>query len=247
MPATNYKVFQWGNRVGPGVMAAVHVAISGVAKASSPEHPLAVVNELICADLARAVKLPIPPSFLVHDKDGKPFHVSLNFHLSGEDLPPADAEAIVTAEPQLACGIILFDMWICNGDRHSGNIAYDKTLKKVTIFDHSHAFLNGQNGRTFLEGQRSQPAIGGHCLASRIRSMDGFAMWQDRIASIPEFYIREAVGQTVGVGIMTDDLARFAIDYLLDRRKHLQALIQGHRALFPKIEAGLWDGLKGGG
>ena len=247
MPATSYKVFQWGNRVGAGAMASVHVAVSGVAKASTPELPLAVVNELICADLARAVKLPIPPSFLVNDKDGKPFHVSLNFHLSGQDLPPADAAAIATDDPELACGIILFDMWVCNGDRHAGNIAYDKTVKKVTLFDHSHAFLHGQHGQAFLENLRSQPAIGGHCLASQIKEIDGFGTWQDRINAVPEFYIREAVQQTIGVGTMTLELAQFATEYLLDRRKRLPELIQAHRTLFPKVEQGLWNLPKGEG
>ena len=230
MPATTYKVFQWGNRVGVGAMASVHVAVSGVAKTSTPDLPLAVVNELICADLARAVKLPIPPSFLVHDKEAKPYHVSLNFHLSGEDLPPADAAAIATDFPELACGVILFDMWVCNGDRHAYNIAYDKTLRQVTLFDHSHALLHGQHGQNFLENLRSQPAIGGHCLASQIKRVDGFGTWQDRINSVPEFYIREAVHQTVDLGLMTSELAQFATDYLLDRRKRLPELIQGHRA-----------------
>jgi uncharacterized tellurite resistance protein B-like protein len=247
MPATSYKVFQWGNRVGAGAMASVNVAVSGVAKTSTPELPLAVVNELICADLARAVRLPIPPSFLVHDKDAKPYHVSLNFHLSGEDLPPADAAAIATDFPELACGVILFDMWVCNSDRHASNIAYDKAMKQVTLFDHSHAFLHGQQGKTFLENLRSQPAIGGHCLASQIMKVDGFKTWQDRISAVPEFYIREAVQQTVGIGTMTADLAIFATDYLLDRRKRLPELIQAHRALFPKVELDLWDEPKGGG
>jgi hypothetical protein len=47
--------------------------------------------------------LPIPPSFLI-EKEGKPHHVSLNFNLAGQSLPPVDAAAMVSAHPKLAVG-----------------------------------------------------------------------------------------------------------------------------------------------
>jgi hypothetical protein len=81
----------------------------------------------------------------------------------------------------------------------------------------------------------------------QIQKIDGFAIWQDRIMAVPEFFIREAVEQTIGVGTMTAELAKFATDYLLDRRKRLPELIQAHRTLFPKVEQGLWNLPKGEG
>ncbi|MCB9654160.1 MAG: hypothetical protein H6729_08540 [Deltaproteobacteria bacterium] len=51
-----------------------------------------VANELIAEHLARALLLPIPPGFIIEHK-GKPHYVSLNFNLSGEDLPPANPQA----------------------------------------------------------------------------------------------------------------------------------------------------------
>lgn len=245
MPVANYKVFQWGNPVGRGVMSSLYVAVSGVAKAATGAMPMTVVNELICADLGRAVKLPVPPSFLVHHGDGKPYHVSLNFHLAGEDLPPADAAAVVADHPSLAAGIVLFDSWICNGDRHRGNLAYDKVSKRVTLFDHSHSFLTGA-GKQRLEQAAGQLAIGGHCVARELTQVDGFRTWHTRIMAVPDFYIREAVEQTVGVGPMEADIAAFAAEYLLDRRRRLLDLVDANRAHFPKIQEAQWAALKGG-
>jgi HipA-like protein len=245
VPVANYKVFQWGNPIGRGVTSSLYVAVSGVAKAASATLPATVVNELICADLARAIRLPVPPSFLVYNSSGDPYHVSLNFHLAGEDLPPADAAAVVSEHPDLACGIVLFDAWICNKDRHPGNLAYDKVTKRATVFDHSHCFL-ANGGKVGLEGLTGDLAIGKHCLAPYLIETSGFMSWRARIMAVPEFYIRDAVVQTVGIGPMTADIAGFAVDYLLDRRSHLASLVQANQGVFPNIKGQQWEAMKGG-
>ncbi len=244
MPVANYKVFQWGNPVGRGVMGSRYVAVSGVAKAATDAMPMAVVNELICADLARAVKLPVPPSFLVHNGDGTPYHVSLNFYLAGEDLPPADAGAVVADLPAFAAGIVLFDAWVCNEDRHPSNLAYDRPSRRVTLFDHSHSFLTGDWPQR-LERVKSELAIGNHCIARELTRVDGFSAWHKRIMAVPEFYIKEAVAQAVGIGPMDAHVAAFAAGYLLDRRDRLLDLVDAHRAVFPKINEAQWAALKG--
>jgi hypothetical protein len=225
-------------------MAAMNVAVFGVGKTGSAQLPLTVANELICADLARGVRLPVPPSFLVYKGD-EPYHVSLNFHLSGEDLPPANAGAIVADDPDLAWGLILFDAWICNRDRHAGNLAYDKATKRMTVFDHSHCFV-ASGATAGLDGLRGSLAIGGHCLASQAKAVDGVRRWHARIMEVPEFYVREAVQQTVGVGPMTTDVASFCADFLLERRPRLVDLLKASKATFPNVPAEQWAALEGG-
>jgi hypothetical protein len=90
MPATRYKIWSIGSPVGEGAMQSMHVGVAGLAKCALPAQPYAVVNELICGHLAHALLLPIPPGFIIEHED-KPYHVSLNFNLAGEDLPPVDA------------------------------------------------------------------------------------------------------------------------------------------------------------
>jgi len=236
MPATRYKIWQTGGPVGQGASNSFHVGVAGVAKMDQAALPFVVANELICSLLARAILLPIPPGFII-DHQGVPCYVSLNFNLAGEDLPPVDAAVISAQQPTLSCGIVLFDVWVVNRDRHSRNIANDKTTGKVHIFDHSHAFFSG---RASLETNRNQLGIGGHCLVPELTTFKGLHDWLNRINGIPEYYVREAIASAVKVGLPDVD-RDFCSDFLLERRKRLVDLIKANRNSFSKIQPPLWD------
>jgi HipA-like kinase len=242
MPPQFYKVWQWGGAVSQGAMQSQYVGVSGVAKCASVENPFAVANELLCGNLARAVFLPVPPSFLV-TKSGVPHHVSLDFNLAGQSLPPVDPPAVAKAHPELSVGVILFDAWIVNPDRHASNLAYDLPSGRLSMFDHSHAFYHGVAGRQWLEQQTSMLGIGGHCLAPAITDLEGARKWSDRIQKVPEFYIADTVAMAVDAGIPTGDKT-FCEDFLATRRGRLLDLLHQHRALFPNVQPGLWDHLR---
>jgi hypothetical protein len=239
VPATRYKIWSIGAPVGSGATQSFHVGVAGVAKGNSPGLPFVVANELLCGHLARVLLLPVPPGFII-EHNGTPHYVSLNFNLAGEDLPPADPGAIQSAHPDLACGIVLFDIWIVNADRHRQNIAHDRTTDRVQIFDHSHAFFG--NGAAHLTATEDQLGIGGHCLAGELRSLTGMRSWRDRILSVPEFYIRAVVEAAAEVGLPADQIG-FCASYLLRRRSKLLDLVKQYRASFPKVEQRLWDEL----
>src|SRR5262245_35107395 len=112
-----------GGPVGQGAMASVHVGVAGVAKPANPGVPYALAAELICGGLARAVMLPIPPTFFI-ENNGTKYHVSLNFNLAGQQLPPANPAALMASHHALAWGIVLFDIWVLNDDRHANNLAF---------------------------------------------------------------------------------------------------------------------------
>lgn len=223
-------------------MRSLHVGIAGVAKAASEDQPYAVVNELICNCLARSLLLPIPPGFII-EHDGEPHYVSLNFNLAGEELPPANAEIIVKNHPDISCGIILFDMWIINDDRHHRNIAYDSSTNKVQIFDHSHAFLRGKDIESRLESKRTELGIDRHCLAPKLNSLGSLPAWIEKIEHISEFYIRGVVESSSSIGLQ-EKYVDLCTDYLLERRKRLVELIRSHKDKFPKVQAELWDVLE---
>ena len=178
----------------------------------------------------------MPPGFLI-DKGGGPHHVSLNFNLAGQDLPPADAAAIVAAHAELAWGIVLFDAWVVNFDRHAGNIAFDATTNKVQVFDHSHAFCHA-NLEAHLNAQVNSLGIGGHCLAAEIMSASGFDTWLHRIASVPDYYIREVVESARAAGLPADKVT-FCANFLLNRRNNLRNLVIANRAVFGKLPANI--------
>ena len=166
-------------------------------------------------------------------KETTPYHVSLNFLLSGHDLPPAPVEELVKSDPFNAVGVILFDAWICNADRHRGNIAFDTSTKKVNIFDHSHALFRGVDGKKFMEDRKDRLAIENHCLAPHVTQTQHFQEWSDRINSVPEYYIRESLGHGEGIGFTKDDID-FGLNYLLSRRERLMGMVDKQKGKFPK-------------
>ena len=241
MPSTRYKIWSFGPSVGEGITQANYIGVSGVAKAASDDLPFVITNELICSYLAKAILLPIPPGFVIED-EGIPYFVSLNFNLVGEDLPPANVSKIVKNHPELSCGIILFDLWILNNDRHTNNISYDKDSDRVQIFDHSHALMTNKDLFTDSTLGKTNIIIDEHCLARELEDLDGMVKWLNRIQSIPEYYIREVVESAMSFGL-NDESPEICISFLLERQMNLQSLISENLSMFPKIQPTLFDSL----
>lgn len=235
MPATRYKIWGWGSKVGQGATVSEHIGVSGIAKKASANLPFTIANELICMSLARAVMLPIPPGFIV-EKDDVPYYVSMNFNLAGEDLPPADARKIVTNHGSMAWGIILFDIWVANSDRHKRNIAYDEAGDKIQIFDHSHAFFHDANDpKAKLEGLSDDLGIGEkHILAQQVTTLDGMPEWVDKFGAIPRFYIEEVIRSAVGVGLPQESV-QACTEFLCERKDRLRELVENNLEQFPNL------------
>ena len=212
----------------------LHVGVAGVAKKAAGGQPFAVANELICDNLARAILLPVPPGFIIEEA-GDPWFVSLNFNLAGEDLPPVNAGALASAQPKLACGIVLFDIWLVNSDRHHRNLAFDQSTNRVQVFDHGHAFYHTANGRQYLEERQDRLGVGNHCLIAELTSLADMDDWFNRINSIPEYYINEIIQAGVAVGLPSGDQA-FCVDYLLTRRQRLRELIHKQVRRFRNVQ-----------
>ena len=221
------------------------VGLAGIAKGNPHGMVLTVANEYICGNLGRCACLPIPPAALV-EKNGEVFHVSLDFNLSGQRLPPADPAAVVAVDPVLACGIVLFDIWIVNGDRHNRNLSFDQGTQRVQLFDHSHALLQGQDTIAYLQQNRDRLGIGAHCLAPHLTSLAGMRPWFDRFNAIPDFYVAETIETAKGLGL-SEALEQPVKDYILERRGRLIELVDANRASFPLVPPDLWDQLVGGG
>ena len=238
MASARYKLWQWGGPIGEGATGSYHAGVAGVAKTWNANEPYIVSNELVCGELGRAIRLPVPPGFII-ERDGVPYHVSLNFNLSGENLPPADAVALVANAPTLACGIVLFDIWIMNDDRHQRNLSFDTSTRAVQLFDHSHAFMRGQCNRATANGKINQLAIGNHCLAPHLLSWDSSDEWIERIMAVPEFFIRAVISDAAEVGLPSADVD-FHAEFLLDRRKRLVNILKQNGSSFPKIPPTLW-------
>ncbi len=176
------------------------------------------------------------------DVAGSPNFVSLNFSLAGEQLPPADPKAIAADRPDMACGLVAFDAWVVNEDRHAGNISYDKNSHQVQAFDHSHALFRGTDGRQYLDSKRDQIALQSHCLPAEITTIDGLYEWIRRINEIPEFYIRGVIQSCVRLGLR-QEWADFGVEFLLQRRRRLVSLFKQFSSAFPKVPPAAWASL----
>src|SRR5690348_11554661 len=118
--------------------------MSGVAKVAAPSQLYVVPNEFICGRLGLIMGLPVPPGVVVRADSGDLAYVALRFGQKGEKLPPVIPEHVVEDNPSVAAGVVAFDCWVGNRDRHTQNLAYSRAVRNMHIFDHSHALLGEQ-------------------------------------------------------------------------------------------------------
>lgn len=241
MPVTSYRIW-WGGPVNPNALdlsdCPLIVSVTGIAKPPKAAHPLEVVNEIVCADLGRGISLPIPVGIVATKEAGNvPHYVSFSVSLAGEQLPPANAEAIAIDLPDLACGVILFDLWIANADRSQTNLAYDEDSKTLHLIDHGRALFCGANWRGRLGSLDDAEIIKGNCLTPHLRSLDGFAAWGKRIKALPEEYIADIVGEAKKLNVPESDI-NFCTSFLLKRRTQLLKIIKKHKREFHAVGRG---------
>lgn len=240
MPAISYRIWQWSERADQGIMQSYDVQLNGIAKSTDDENPYAVINEVVCGTLAHGICLPIPVGF-VTDKEGAKYYVSLDF--AGERLPPIDGAQFVQEQPDLACGIVLFDIWIVNRDRHARNLSYQVAIGQTQIFDHSHAFLEVE-GTNRLTAHENDLGIETHCLAEHLETIRPMQPWFERINQLPEYWVSETMERAVHVGLPVEE-AQFCMEFLLRRRSRLLELVAAHRASFPRVQVDLWGEIEG--
>ena len=246
MPFTRYKIWAVGEKLGAagGVVPSCYVGIAGIAKPNTPAMPYTVFNELISNRFANLLMLPCPPGFMI-EPEGEPYFVSLNFNLSGQDLPPANPNLIIQNHQNLVWGIILFDAWIANADRHNRNISFDTVTNKLHIFDHSHALLGAgiDPCAHIKEHENSIKNLERNCLAQNVTSLRGFESQFRRLNSIPDFFISELLSSPNEIEL-GNDITKNLEDFLMQRRSNLAKLILGAKNLFPKIPAKAWKELE---
>jgi hypothetical protein len=237
MPRTHYKVWSVGAPVGQGITGAMRIGIATIAKTSSAQFPRAVANELICNHLARTLMLPCPPGALIEHAQLLYF-AALDFNVRGQSLPPANPILIVHQNPELAWGIILFDVLIMNEDRHTSNISHDRPSNDIQIFDHSHALLGPAGLPTPIGFARVNGlSIGNHCLAKNISLPFGFDKWVKRINLIPDYAIEDIVAEAIPTGLPPGDASLY-VDALKFRRGCIENLVRSNLVAFPLLPQG---------
>jgi hypothetical protein len=241
-----YRVTAWGSLVNIGVTGASFVDVSAICKTNSlPLDPYFVANELIAAELGRVLRLPVPPGFAVVDGNQTPHFASLDFNLTGVSLPPILPDQFAATFQTYIGAILVFDIFICNSDRHAANLSADyNNPPRFNIYDHSHSLLGGHHHGVIGEARLAAAVnalvidggIGGnsHVLRNQIRDDNLFTEYLNRLTSIPEYYIRETVREAAQFGLSQAE-SRALQDFLVARRQLVGPLISQNKAAFPEI------------
>lgn len=240
MPHPIYKLESEGRLLTTGPCRTRLVTLGAVAKENNLEGAAyCIPNELICGELARFLRLPAPPIAVVANSNGVPMVASLDFNRSGEPLTGVNFAEFVNSFPFLATGILLFDAWVANGDRHASNLYIDFSgaAPTVHIFDHSHALLAQvpQKGERRLAAVQHRLAMSG-CLLDALNTDIYFTVWLDRIKATPDWLIEEICQDAAPYGLTPSEV-QAVIGFLKRRRDGLRHLIFENRGAFKAIAA----------
>ncbi len=239
-----YEIDAWGEQL-TGDSAPQRCTLSGVAKRNSTKAPYAVPNEFICGRLGLLTGLPVPPGTVVTADDGKLAYVSLRFGPKEEPPPPLDPQEFVEDNPSTAAGVVAFDCWIGNPDRHEHNLAYVRGESRVPVmvFDHSHALLGVQVGAAVhqLRTTIDEPLISG-ILRQHITSSTEFEYWANRIGAVSSELIRDICQTVVHPGGITADECTAVTKFLIYRKRRVLKMIRGSRVRLPNIRQWELDG-----
>lgn len=236
MLAHRYKVWAWGTESSAGSDQVIKwsAGITCLAKRHR-DSPYEVFNELVCMQLGRALGLPIPVGFVI-EKGSDLFYCSANLALFDGEAPDADFEAFAENDPQMALGVVVFDAWVANADRHSRNAIYDDIDDRIYLFDHGMALL-GNRGIPYLQESAQELRL---CedLTREIRDASSFSHWYNRLVNIPDFMITDAVREAGKTGIAEEEQLETA-NFLMRRRNQLWKLLKDNQETqFPKLNTG---------
>lgn len=235
--------------IGEGVTKGIMVQVRAYAK-NRPELPYNNANESICSSLGRLLGLPIPPYGFVFmpNEPNMLLFASLDFNRDTGKLPPlTNSIKLAKALPDIVTGLLLFDIWIGNPDRHPHNLCvdYSKTIPYLYVFDHGHALLGheptcGIQRLTRLEDRLassggSETAQHRHCMMDALDTAEHFNKWIDRVQQVPHFFIQDLCTQAVSLGITLDE-ARAAERFLLNRQAGFRELIKQNQKEFRGIK-----------
>lgn len=121
------------------------------------------VNEWICAHLARAFGLPLPPFELLYVEES--LHnelprahkeIGIGYAFGSQEVLGdiwLESREILNLSPELKRAILVFDKWIRNNDRTQGNpnLILDSNGDKLFVIDHNLAFDPDFSHTNFLQ------------------------------------------------------------------------------------------------
>jgi hypothetical protein len=210
------------------------------------EHPQVAANELIAAQLAEQIGLPILDHRVLSNGTDL-FFASARMPRGSYDTLSEDVYARCTNRSEIYT-VVAFDVWIANGDRHAENLlarpssdAIESQTFGLLVNDHSHTFVWPRESVDVLVGLIDAPL---DCAARRFVRL-GFVQNDitdeslvsealDRIESIPDDALTDIVA-SVPPGLIGDDERPQYERFLIERRRRLRSIFAGGGQLLPNL------------
>jgi hypothetical protein len=206
------------------------------------------LNEFVCATLGTLIGLPIPPFAMLEKRNASGreslWFSSLSYTKEGENLPAINPAVVYSELPDICAGVIVFDLWIANMDRHDKNLSFDPNVvpKRLNVFDHSHALfgLDGVSRLTRLADKFTLTATAEsrscrNCLMDYLSDFLLLENWIKRITALPLFQLSDTCRHAEELGLINDSERRLLLEFLIRRRKILRELLYDNRAEFPAM------------
>jgi hypothetical protein len=212
----------------------------------TPQYPYVAANEYIAAELARVIGLPILDHGVV-DFGGQPcFAASLM--PSGTFYPQITAEIFARcANLDQVYALVVFDTWICNSDRHAGNLLVRRVRPRgqaeerhfLLVNDHSHCLMidRGPADLGALLDTTPERYVWLPFLADAITDPDSLGAAISTVEGVSEAHIRAIVEGLPESWLAPGDRADVE-RFLLERQTRLRTIFNQNRACFPNLRGG---------
>lgn len=235
MEAGFYEIAAVGQPVGSGVTGSRYCTLHGVVKTNTDKAAYQVPNEYICGALALAIGLPSPPGTVARLQDGSLAFVCLRFGPKGDKPPPVDPVKVAQSRPKLSAGVVIFDCWVLNGDRHAGNLAHEPDAG-LSMFDHGHALLGTEAGKAVdsLAARKDQPQWNG-CLLPHLTSAADLLAWAHRLRVLTNEQVEDVVYSTKRLGLISSEEAKAVTETLHFRRQRMDSFLHDRHDQFSGV------------
>ncbi len=196
MPEPTYKIRRILKKTAYGVTKAAYCTLDAILKFDNPESPFCVYNELVALRLAQTLHIPVADGALTHAGNGLAY-ASLQIDSPGLPLPDLLKSQIAQVAYEYADHVgatVAFDIFIGNWDR-GRNLKVSLVTPHIRVFrafDHEHALLSIESIPTnSVKRLRSGDLIVSHHPFYGYVTEQYLTKWMNRIAKLPDEYIRE--------------------------------------------------------
>lgn len=104
------------------------------------ESEYCVANEIVCAELGKVIRLPVPPVSMTWLPATRkiPIFFAVDLNDSKTEWPPIEPESCVSRLSELCSLVVAFDILIANPDRHECNLSVNNLVKllEMVVFDY---------------------------------------------------------------------------------------------------------------